>query len=55
MLKSHYLLFRMPYFQATILETHRLANVVPIPVPRVAPKDWNYRGYLIPKVYKKDI
>src|SRR4051812_22251667 len=39
----------MPYFQATILETHRLGNVVPIPIPRVAPKDWNLKGYTIPK------
>ncbi len=49
MLKIHDLFFRMPYFQATILETHRLANVVPIPIPRVAPKDWVLHGYTIPK------
>ncbi len=39
----------MQYFQAVILETHRLANVVPIPVPRTVPKDWKLRGYNIPK------
>ncbi len=39
----------MRYFQAVILETHRLANVVPIPVPRIVPKDWKLRGYNIPK------
>jgi len=42
---------RMPYFQATILETHRLGNVVPIPIPRQTPCDWKLRGYVIPKVY----
>ncbi|CAL8124636.1 unnamed protein product [Orchesella dallaii] len=40
---------RMPYFQAFILETHRCACVVPNPIPRLVPKDWNYRGYKIPK------
>jgi len=41
----------MPYFQATILETHRLGNVVPIPIPRQTPSDWKLKGYLIPKVH----
>ncbi|OXA39192.1 Methyl farnesoate epoxidase [Folsomia candida] len=40
---------KMPYFQATILETHRLGNIVPIPIPRVAPTNWTLRGYTIPK------
>lgn len=40
----------MPYFQAFLLETHRCANVVPNPVPRLAPKDWYLRGHRIPKV-----
>ncbi|XP_035712715.1 methyl farnesoate epoxidase-like [Folsomia candida] len=39
----------MPYFQATILETHRLGNIVPIPIPRVSPANWTLRGYTIPK------
>lgn len=42
--------FGMPYFQATILETHRLGNIVPIPIPRVSPANWTLRGYTIPKV-----
>lgn len=42
--------FRMPYFQAFLLEVHRCANVVPNPVPRIAPKDWYLRGHKIPKV-----
>ncbi|CAL8109453.1 unnamed protein product [Orchesella dallaii] len=40
---------KMPYFQAFMLETHRCANVVPNPVPRMVPKDWHLRGYVIPK------
>ncbi|ODM90561.1 Methyl farnesoate epoxidase [Orchesella cincta] len=40
---------KMPYFQAFMLEMHRCANVVPNPVPRLVPKDWNLRGYRIPK------
>lgn len=43
------LVYRMPYFQAFILETHRLANIVPNPIPRIVPRDWNIRGYTIPK------
>ncbi|ODM88687.1 Methyl farnesoate epoxidase, partial [Orchesella cincta] len=39
----------MPYFQAFVLETHRLGNVVPNPIPRTCPKDWRIRGYTIPK------
>lgn len=39
----------MPYFQAFVLETHRLANIVPNPIPRTVPRDWNIRGYMIPK------
>ncbi|CAL8148191.1 unnamed protein product [Orchesella dallaii] len=40
---------KLPYFQAFVLETHRLANVVPNPVPRICPNDWNIRGYTVPK------
>ena len=39
----------MPYFQAFILENHRIANVIPNPIPRIVPKDWKIRGYTIPK------
>ncbi|CAL8148197.1 unnamed protein product [Orchesella dallaii] len=35
---------KMPYFQACILETHRQGNVVPNPIPRFAPTDWNIKG-----------
>ncbi|ODM88974.1 Cytochrome P450 1A1 [Orchesella cincta] len=40
---------KMPYFQAFVLETHRLGNIVPNPIPRTCPKDWRIRGYTIPK------
>lgn len=40
---------KMPYFQAFILEVHRLANIVPNPIPRTTPVDWKIRGYTIPK------
>lgn len=40
---------KMPFFQAFVLETHRLGNVVPNPIPRIVPCDWTYKGYKIPK------
>ncbi|ODM92578.1 Vitamin D 25-hydroxylase [Orchesella cincta] len=45
----NFFLLRMPYFQAFVLETHRLGNIVPNPIPRTCPKDWRIRGYTIPK------
>jgi len=40
----------MPYTKAVIYETMRCVNFVPLSVPRVATKDIEIGGYLIPKV-----
>lgn len=42
--------FRIPYLKATVLETLRLGNVVPMPLPRIATQDIEMREYIIPKV-----
>ena len=44
-------LLRMPYTQAAIAETMRLANAVPIFPVRMAVNNFNYMGYTIKKVY----
>ncbi|CAG7824374.1 unnamed protein product, partial [Allacma fusca] len=39
----------LPYTEATILETLRLGNVVPLPPPRKAMSSTSYAGYFFPK------
>ncbi|KAH9504912.1 cytochrome P450 2 sub U member 1 [Bulinus truncatus] len=40
---------KMTYLNATILETQRLASIVPIAFPHTCPRDVTVRGYTIPK------
>jgi cytochrome P450 len=47
---SHDDIQRMPYTQATLLESLRMGKVSVNLVPRRALKDIHYKGYLIPKV-----
>ncbi|XP_002730433.2 cytochrome P450 2J4-like [Saccoglossus kowalevskii] len=39
----------LPYVEATILEIHRCANVIPLGVPRLVNTDTNINGHIIPK------
>ena len=41
---------RMPYTEAFIMETHRLACLVPFAVPHVAVEEAEVAGYRFPKV-----
>ena len=40
----------MPYTEAVIHETLRVANLVPLNIPRMSSKDTTVGGYLIPQV-----
>ncbi|KAG4075367.1 hypothetical protein HA402_003158 [Bradysia odoriphaga] len=40
---------RLPYLKATVLETLRVGNVIPLPLPRLATQDIEIREYTIPK------
>ncbi|ODM93688.1 Methyl farnesoate epoxidase [Orchesella cincta] len=40
---------KVPYTTATMLEILRMSNILPVPGPRKATKDYYYNGYLIPK------
>lgn len=40
---------RVPYTTAVMLEIIRMSNILPVPGPRKATKDFWYKGYLIPK------
>lgn len=40
---------KMPYTEATILETLRITTVAPLGVPHSVPRDVIFRGYLFPK------
>lgn len=57
-MKSEELLFmqphdsRMPYTHATILESHRCAQIIPIAIAHKVVTDFEYRGYLFKAVNK---
>lgn len=39
----------LPYLEATIIETQRLASIAPFAIPHTAMKDTQFKGYTIPK------
>lgn len=40
----------LPYTDAVIHETQRLANIAPISIPHITSQDVNFQGYSIKKV-----
>uniref|UniRef100_A0A6I8SB94 Cytochrome P450 2K1 n=1 Tax=Xenopus tropicalis TaxID=8364 RepID=A0A6I8SB94_XENTR len=42
----------MPYTNAVVHETQRVANVVPMNLPHATTRDINFRGYHLPKISK---
>ena len=40
----------MPYTEAVLYETLRVANLVPLNIPRISSKDTIVGGYFIPQV-----